>query len=271
MAYAINVEGTDTYIAVDQGDEGDLYLGEVNTAVTTTENQRAAWYLTPLSDEPIDYVYSSILIEAMAEFGKTMALAKYYEEGYKAGQFVYVKNYDEDKAVFNQLYNELITYYDMGPVQVVKMFQTGHITEDDIRYLMPYVEAIKEFFPNFVFYNGYFRLCGRESGNHIFSDANGNTIMSPMYGADGMLIPDVELRSIYYTQPCNGGANVNVLSYEDGRYLCVRDGAVKYDRIPQDGENADDYQIAFVNSSANTLGLNGNYFVDNGTTVSVTG
>ena len=257
------------YLSVDKLDEG-IVISELDSPATTSENQTAAWYLTPVSDTPIgDYIKEGIpdeLIKALAGFGMVMAQAKYYDEGEKAGTFVYVGNNGLEKAEFDSLYEYLCEYYDKGPLGVIEMIFNGEISAEDEAALLASIEQLVNHFPNFVFFNGYFRLRGQDSGNYMVSEPNGVFSMMP---ADGSSM--VELKSIFYTQPCDR-VHVNVMSFEDGRYLYVDDAGLKYDRVSQDG-NDYEYQTAFVSQTTGVAGLYNKgvnyYLIDNGSSVGV--
>lgn len=261
-------DGKNVYFYVQKSEDGTL-VPTVSSDVLASDGC-ATWYLTPISEEPLDFEVTTEMVDAMAEFGKTMALAKYYYEGEQAGKFVYVGNDGLTKEGFNALYNGMIDYYEMGPLAVMEMYQNGYIGDDDVEYIMSMVENIKLHFPNFVFFNGYFRLRGQVSGKYIVSQPNGTFTLAD--NSDNSL--NVELKSIYYTHPCADMQSVNVISYEDGRYIKAENGVLKYDNIPVD-ETSQDYQTAFCSLNDNFLGLynkdekNHYYFIDNETGVSV--
>lgn len=254
--------GVSVYLAVDKEADG-LYLSNVFNPATIEENHNAAWYLVPLSFDAIDYVENEDFIVAMAEFGKVMAQAEYYENGYTGGQFVYVSG-ELTKTGFDDLYYMMKEYYDLGPVEVVKMYHAGEITDELVSVMAQYTADLQAHFPNFVYYNGYFRLRGRSSGNYMASDATGSFVMSAMYDENGVVNQKAELESIFYTQPTEQQTEVNVLSYEHGRYLQVADDAVKYDVVPELGM---DYSRNAAFMSNGFAGFNDNYLVDNGTNV----
>ena len=259
-------DGKNVYFYVQKREDGTL-VPTVSSDVLASDGC-ATWYLTPISEEPLDFEVTTEMVDAMAEFGKTMALAKYYYEGEQAGKFVYVGNDGLTKDGFDTLYDGMIGYYEMGPLAVMEMYQNGYIGDDDVEYIMSMVENIKLHFPNFVFFNGYFRLRGKVSGKYIVSQPNGTFTLAD--NSDNSL--NVELKSIYYTQPCADMQSVNVISYEDGRYIKAENGVLKYDNIPVD-ETSQDYQTAFCSLNDNFLGLYDEkkhyYFIDNETGVSV--
>ena len=266
LAYNIYTQynGNKEYLAFGEED-GEVYITSSASPATTTTNKAAAWYLTPVSDADVEYLNNPGLdakfIEVIADFGKTMTMAEYYYEGERQGRFVYVsKQAGLTYNNFTDLYNALVDAYKKGPVEIVNMYHRGEIIDAHLDLVSGIIAELKKHFPNFVLFNGYFRMYGRESGNYLVSTSKGEFSLAPM--SDG----DVELKSIFYTQPHEGAQYVNVVSYEDGRYMCVEDGKVKYDRIPEAGKKYS-YQSAFVSQSVGTAGLDGNYFIDNGTSV----
>ena len=264
--------GLNYYGSVGKDDNENPALTWVESySATLSSNHASAWYLTPVSDAPIgDDIkeLKSDVIEALAGFGMVMAQAKYYDEGEKAGKFVYVGNNGLEKAEFDSLYEYLCEYYDKGPLGVIEMIFNGDISVEDEAALLASIEQLVNHFPNFVFFNGYFRLRGQDSGNYMVSEPNGVFSMMP---ADGSSM--VELKSIFYTQPCDR-VHVNVMSFEDGRYLYVDDAGLKYDRVSQDG-NDYEYQTAFVSQTTGVAGLYNSdqevnyYLIDNGSSVGV--
>ena len=268
-AYTLRNYGASYYIAVGQNDEGVLVVTESDPPVTTDSNKNAAWYLKSVSDTTVGYIYDGEFIVALAEFGKIMSLAKYYNDNERIGRFVYIS---EDsgltKADFDRLYEDLNYYYSKGPVEVVKMYQSGQITPEVGEQIMSGIQAIVNHFPNFVFYKGYFRLRSQLSGNYVVSQPDGKFSMSN--GRTG----DAGLKSIYYVTPSDDMQSANVLSYEDGRYLCADANGLKYDRIPELGKS-NSFQSVYASLSEGVFGfyneadMPGYYLVDDGTSVGV--
>lgn len=273
----MNNAGSSVYVTAEKaaGSE-NIVLTEGMTPAAVSSNMPAAWYLIPVSQEPIEGDVDELpseFIEYLALFGDVMEKATYYYEGEKAGTFVYVSNDGLTKIRFDQLYNHLDYYYELGPAGILNMFLSGGLDDEDAANIMNDVQEIVLHFPNFVFFNGYFRLRGQSSGNYLVSKPDGTFLMMPSDASDQSGV-NVELKSIYYTQPSANMQYANVLSFEDGRYLCADNEGLKYDRIPEDGKSYE-FQTAFVSQTTGVAGLynsnlgNNCYFIDNTTSVGV--
>lgn len=267
----MNNAGSSVYVTAEKAAGSENFvLTEGMTPAAVSSNMPAAWYLIPVSQEPIEGDVDELpseFIEYLALFGAVMEKATYYNEGEKAGTFVYVSNDGLTKIRFDQLYNHLDYYYELGPVGILNMFLSGGLDDEDATNIMNDVQEIVLHFPNFVFFNGYFRLRGQSSGNYLVSKPDGTFLMMPSDASDQSGV-NVELKSIYYTQPSANMQYANVLSFEDGRYLCADNEGLKYDRIPEDGKSYE-FQTAFVSQTTGVAGLNNCYFIDNTTSVGV--
>lgn len=237
---------------------------------TKDENRNAAWYITYMADASnVSYVKNMAIVEPLAAFGQVMALAEYFYNGEQGGQFVYNGANGVSKEEFDELYFVLKEYYDLGPVKVLSMYNSGLIADADVEGLVGFLEYLYSCFPNFVFGNSYFRLRGNASGNLIVAEANGVTTMAAEYATNGTLDKDVELKSIFYLSPNSAVDKVNVMSYENGRYMAVDNGVLKYNLIPQDGQIYAHQGVCY-DLDEGTVEFDGNnYLVDNETSVGI--
>lgn len=270
------LEGGNTlYLAID-GEEGELYTNLLDEPATTTDNKNRAWYLTVVGDNAgISSITDETFINALADFGATFKQALIYEEGYQSGMYTYDENGGLAKSGFDDILTFMAEYYQMGPVNIVKMYQAGQLDDSMISYVVSSVEALKAYFPYFVLNTSatgyYYRLRGGESGNYLMSDitANGELAMGEMASDEDA----IAAKTIFYVSEGSASGTVNVMAFDNGRYLKAEDSRMHYDNYPLDSENyksqnvflkkslngeADKYSIAMG-------GENQNYLHDGGT------
>lgn len=244
------------YLAADMDENGTVIMNMGHSPAATTQNQSSAWYLTNvLGAIELDYMTEPMLVEALADFGKTMALAKYYNECVLKGEFVYQENDGLTKGGFDNLFGELMPYYSLGPVEVIKMYASGGIPDSALLYINECIMEIKKHFPNFVQNVSpagyYFRLRGRASGNYLLSDmVNGTLAMGAMTGVDAASDNAVAVKSVLYSLRGTEGAAANVLLFNAGRYLKSDGTNIVYDAYPLD-ENSYTSQNVYLRPSSN--------------------
>lgn len=247
-AYSVSIveDNTTLYMTVNE----DLYIDIAISAPTTTSNQNAAWYFTQVGNNAVvETVDDAAFVEALADFGLTFARAKVYEEGYLSGLYVYNESAGLTKTNFDDIYAVMNPYYQAGPMEALRMRQSGEIGEEMVQMVNDAVAALKLHFPNFVVNVSaggyYYRLRGSQSGNYLLSDINadGSLAMSEM-SDDG----DVVAKSIFYASSGTAENSLNVMSFDNGRYLKAESGQFAYDNYPLDYE-AYASQDVFVNGS----------------------
>ena len=256
------------YPCVDKDGNGVPIITTIS-AVSADVEQRTSWYMNKIVDATdVGIVTDETFIEALADFGKTLAKAEYLYNGEQGGQFVYVNQNGMSLEYFEEIYWIMKPYYDLGPVELINMYASGQITAENIEYMCVYIAELKECFPNFVINTTFFRLRSRASGNILTSKTDGTMVMASEFDSNGEFDKDVELNSILYSSLDKNAGRVSVLSYENGRYLKAENGQLKYDIISQDGEDFQ-RQGAYYDLATGKANLEGNYIVDNGTSVEV--
>lgn len=254
-AYTVSMNEGGYTVFMSVNEEG--YLDAVLEPATTTSNKHAAWYMTVVGDNAgIDYIGDADFIEVLADFGSTFAQAGSYENGYLNGTYIYNEQGGLTKAMFDELYAFMQPYYQMGPVQIVKMYQSGALTPEMVAYVVDAVRALKMHFPNFQpdlsQVGRYYRLRGRSSGNYVLSDVTNEGGLSMSAWTDGD--DDVAMKSILYTTSGSTVGAVNVMMFNSGRYLKATNGSVGYDKYPLDDEAYVSQDVFVRNSLAGTDG-----------------
>lgn len=273
------------YLTADMDENDNVIMNLGNSPATTTQNKSSAWYLTNVTGAiELDYITEPILVNALADFGKTMALAKYYNEGVLRGEFVYQENDGLTKEGFDNMFGELMPYYSLGPVEIIKMFVSGGIPDSALQYINECITEIKKHFPNFVQNVSqagyYFRLRGRASGNYLLSDmTNGTLAMGAMTGDDGTVNNTIAAKSVLYSLSGTEPVASNVLLFNAGRYMKSDGINMVYDSYPLD-ENNYTSQNLYLRPSPNapnewfSIALNSDgtsWLYDNATTAIVAG
>ena len=236
------------YFCAAEDANGNVSIANMSSAATATSNKQAAWYIITISQESLNYVYDMDFVRVMAEFGKIMPVAKYYYETAEKGDLVYVSANGLEKSSFDALYNTLNIYYQKGPAEVVKMAQTEQVTP--VADLMARASELKEHFGNFVSSLGYFRLLSEKSDSYLVSQPDGTFLMLDIDDSSESSV-DIELKSIFYAKPSAELSCMNMLSYEDGRYVQVNGTALAYARIPIDGEKYNYHALTASQGSGN--------------------
>ena len=236
-------EGGFVYLTADMDENDNVIMNLGNSPAATTQNQSSAWYLTNVPGAiELDYITEPIFVNALADFGKTMVLAKYYNDGVLRGELVYQENDGLTKAGFDNLFGELMPYYSLGPVEVIKMFVSGGIPDSALQYINECITEIKKHFPNFVQNVSkagyYFRLRGRASGNYLLSDmVDGTLAMGAMTGDDGTVNNTIATKSVLYSLSGTEAVATNVLLFNAGRYVKSDENNIVYDSYPLDENN----------------------------------
>ncbi|MBO5880257.1 MAG: hypothetical protein J6Q57_01220 [Paraprevotella sp.] len=250
---SMNEEGYTMYMGVNE--EG--YLDAILQPASTVTNKHAAWYLTEVgANVGIEIVDDVEFVEILADFGSTFAVAESYANGYLRGVYIYNEQGGLTKAMFDELYAFMQPYYQMGPVQIVKMYQSGALAPEMVAYVVDAVRALKLHFPNFQpdlsQVGRYYRLRGRSSGNYVLSDVTNEGGLSMSAWTDGD--DDVAMKSILYTTSGSTVGAVNVMMFNSGRYLKATNGSVGYDKYPLDDEAYVSQDVFVRNSLAGTDG-----------------
>ncbi len=238
-----NGEKRPVYLSVREDDGLSPYFSF--EPATTTENKQVAWYVNIIGKAGKNpYVRDLFFIEALAYFGKTFGEAKYYEEGYRKGLFVYQSDDNSlTKDGFDQVYSTLEPFYNYGAITLAEMYANGEFDDSMFSDLSWALEELRRHFPNFVMVNNasdiaglYFRLRGSD-GRYLTSDANGSFSFSANASDNG----------IYYIEA--DGDEVSVLSFSSGRYVKANaNGSLGYDEIPLDGGNRTTQVMRVINS-----------------------
>ena len=201
---------------------------------TSKANKNSAWYLSIISSSvDVPRINDKMFIEALAKFGKTFAEAKYYNDGAKIGKFIYVPSNDLDREGFDEIYNELEYYYNLGVVELVDLFVNGVLTHEMLEGLDYILGELRAHFPNFkrsrdVIAGYYFRLCGKDSEVFLTDDPEKGFVVSSIQNNQS-----AEEQSIFYTVP--NGDEVSMMSFSSGRYVTGANSAISYGAIPVDG------------------------------------
>ena len=235
MAYSVDGDyaGTSGYLSVVES-AGNKYIDASDMPATTTQNKNAAWYLSIISSKvDVPRVNDRVFIEALAEFGKTFTQAKDYYEGAKVGRYIYQSTNGLSKADFDDIYEELLPYYNMGIVALIDMFVDGVLTHEMLAGLDEILPLLRAHFPNFltsreVIAGYYFRLCGKDSEVFLTDDPEKGFVVSSIQNNQS-----AEEQSIFYTVP--NGDEVSMMSFSSGRYVTGANSAISYGAIPVDG------------------------------------
>lgn len=277
MAYNIySVNNDKTYLALDKDGAEDIIITEGNVPATTTANKEAAWYLTTVGYATInDYasvmnLYQIEFIEALADFGKSFALAEQLRAGEKKGRYVYEENNGLTKSDFEDLYSMLKPYYNNGPFEICKKIVSEEYSYALLIDIMGVLEELKDHFPNFKDNSStsgmYYRMKGVASGNYVVAGLVDGTLKM-MSGEDNGYD---EISSVFYsTLTQNENYVQDVISYSNGRYIMAADGKVKYNAIPKYEETYTMQGCAFKwTENGYTLLLDGEHkLFDGGTAV----
>ena len=241
---------------------------------TSKANKNSAWYLSIISSRvDVPRVSDKMFIEALAKFGKTFAEAKYYNDGAKIGKFIYVPSNDLDKEDFDEIYNELEYYYNLGVVELVDLFVNGVLTHEMLEGLDYILGELRAHFPNFkrsrdVIAGYYFRLRGKDTKAYLTSNANGAFGIFDAGNesnlADEKILAEAEEQTIFYTVP--NGDEVSMMSFSSGRYVHGANGSVGYAAIPVDGygytmQTAGLGYSLSENAYSNTIILGGKHYL----------
>ena len=248
-AYTVSMVegGYRVYLSINEGG----YVDYVFEPATIAHNKHAAWYFTSVgSSAGVNTVDNAEFVEILADFGATFAVAQTYEDGYLNGTYIYNEEGGLTKAGFDELYTFMLPYYQMGPLTVVQMYQSGSLPENALAYVAEAVRALKFHFPNFIknisMDGYYYRLKGNESGRYLLSDIAGDGSLGM-----GTLSEDdhvTAMKSIFYTSKGSANGALNVMAFDSGRYLKSEAGRFEYDQYPLD--DATYYsQDVLINSS----------------------
>ena len=248
-AYTVSMVegGYRVYLSINEGG----YVDYAFEPATIAHNKHAAWYFTSVgSSAGVNTVDNAEFVEILADFGATFAVAQTYEEGYLNGTYIYNEEGGLTKAGFDELYTFMLPYYQMGPLTVVQMYQSGSLPENALAYVAEAVRALKFHFPNFIknisMDGYYYRLKGNESGRYLLSDIAGDGSLGM-----GTLSEDdhvTAMKSIFYTSKGSANGALNVMAFDSGRYLKSEAGRFEYDQYPLD--DATYYsQDVLINSS----------------------
>ena len=277
MAYNIySVNNGKTYLALYKDGAEDIIITGGDVPATTTANKEAAWYLTTVGYATIsDYasvmnLYQIEFIEALADFGKSFALAEQLRAGEKKGRYVYENNNGLTKSDFEDLYSMLKPYYNNGPFEICKKFVSGEYSYALLIDIMGVLGELKDHFPNFKDNSStsgmYYRMKGKASGNYVVAALVDGTLKMMSAEVDGY----DEISSVFYsTLTQNENYVQDVISYSNGRYIKAEDGKVKYDAIPKYEETYTMQGCAFGwTENGYTLLLDGEHMLlDGGTAV----
>ena len=279
-AWNIRLYNGSNYLTVDRY----MNLTSEITPATVDANKNAAWYFTYIGTSASLFGLNSAehgdFVEALAKFGLVYRQAKVYYDNYDKngtgglGMYHYTPagglTFDGFKSKYesNAAGNGAEDYFKEGPLAVANKCLAGSLSASAIIDLAAALEA---HLPNFRLNTPpagyYYRLKGRLSGNYLLSGiTDGALNMGEVAGNVAN-----EQASIFYSLEDDDDGAINILSYDNGRYIKYDAGVYANDAVPCDDEVRYSQNVAVNRSATGTSSYfafefgNGNYLLDQAT------